>query len=307
MNNRLPPLTALRAFEAAARHLSFAKAAAELGVTPAALSFQVRSLEDHLGAPVFTRLNRRVELTQAGQDMLPSLTDGFDQIHSAWQAAQRALGHSGLTVTSGPAFMAGWLAPRMSKFISAHPELDLRLTASLRFLNFQQDGIDLAIRFGGTSDKGYFSERLFQDWATPMMSPEIAAQVKEPKDLLKFQFVEYGDNRGLNAYEKWDQWCEGAGVTRPSGKGPYFSGPESALSYSAHGNGVVLGRISLAEPYLTGGRLVAPLAQSIRRPLYYRLVCIEGTETKPSVMMFREWIKTEISALSEFEKEREFF
>ena len=123
MSDRLPPLTSLRAFEAAGRHLSFAQAAAELNVTPAALSFQIKSLEENLGQQVFRRLNRAVELTEAGRALLPGCTDGFEALRTAWRAAQRLNDTNTLTVTAGPAFTAKWLAPRLFDFAQAHPEI----------------------------------------------------------------------------------------------------------------------------------------------------------------------------------------
>ncbi len=306
MNNRLPPLTALRAFEAAARHMSFAQAAAELHVTPAALSFQIKSLEEHLGALVFHRLNRKVELTDVGHTLVAGVAEGFEALQSAWSGALRRLDQGHLTVTAGPAFMAAWLAPRMSKFVTAHPELELRLTASLKLLNFQRDGIDLAIRFGPANDQGYFSENLFQDWATPMMAPELAEQIKTPQDLCTHTIIGQGSNEILHLIERWDEWCKVTGIKVPKAKGPYFSTPDAALNYAANGGGVVLGRISLAESYLTSGRLVAPIKQAVRRELYYRIVCPVGLEDDPNVVIFREWIKEEVKSLAVFAGDREF-
>ena len=306
MNDRLPPLTALRAFEAAARHMSFAQAAAELHVTPAALSFQIKSLEEHLGALVFHRLNRKVELTDVGHTLVSGVAEGFEALQSAWSTALRRLDQGHLTVTAGPAFMAAWLAPRMSKFVTAHPELELRLAASLKLLNFQRDGIDIAIRFGPVSDQGYFSEILFQDWATPMMTPELAEHIKTPQDLRTQTIIGQGSNEILHLIERWDEWCKITGIEIPKTKGPYFSTPDAALNYAANGGGVVLGRVSLAEPYLTSGRLVAPIKQAVRRELYYRIVCPLGLEDDPNVVIFRDWIKEEVKSLAVFADGREF-
>ncbi len=162
MSDRLPPLTALRAFEAAARHLSFAQAAAELNVTPAALSFQIKSLEDHLGHPVFRRLNRAVELTEAGRALAPGVTDGFAALSAAWRNTQRLSDNKTLTVTAGPAFTSKWLAPRLFEFAQAHPEIELRFSASLRLIDFDRDEVDVAIRFGLGNDEGVFSEPLIR-------------------------------------------------------------------------------------------------------------------------------------------------
>ena len=184
MTDRLPPLTALRAFEAAARHMSFARAAAELNVTPAALSFQIKSLEEHLGAPVFRRLNRAVELTEAGRTLAPGTTEGFTQLAAAWRAARRVTETRTITVTAGPAFTAKWLAPRMFDFAAGHPEIEMRFSASLRIMDFDRDDIDVAIRFGMGVDTGLFSVPLIQEWVTPLVAPSLAPDLKSPEDLL---------------------------------------------------------------------------------------------------------------------------
>ncbi len=309
MNNdgKSPPLTALRAFEAAARHMSFAGAAGELHVTPAALSFQIKSLEAHLGAPVFIRLNRKVELTEVGAVLAANLSDGFEILQNAWGAALRKLDQKHLTVTAGPIFMSSWLAPRMSGFVLAHPELELRLTASLRFLNFQRDDIDLAVRFGTTSDAGYFSEPLFQEWATPMMAPELAKRVHSFQDLNGMTFIQQSSQRNLAALEEWKYWCEAVGIATPTSFGPKFSTPDAAMSYAINGGGVVMGRASLAQSHLEAGRLVAPFAQCIRPAYYYRLVCPIGTEITPAVQTFRDWIRQEFKSLEALSEGQEFY
>ena len=304
-NSRLPPLNALRAFEAAARHLSFSNAAAELHVTPAALSQQIKSLEAHLGAPVFLRLNRRVVLTDIGRMLSPKVSDGFETLQVAWSVALRRVKKQHLTVTAGPAFMAGWLAPRMGGFVSTHPEVELRFTASLRMLNFERDEIDLAVRFGAGDDEGYFSEDLFVDWVTPMVSPHLAEQIQVPADVAKFPMVGLDSGGQLHDYERWDTWCELYGVEKNTG-GPVFTTPDSSLTYGVNGDGVVLGRISLAQHLLEAGQLVMPLKQSLRRNLRYRLVCPIGVEKERNVRVFREWIKAEMTTLEAWSTGRVF-
>ena len=303
--DRLPPLNALRAFEAASRHLSFANAAAELHVTPAALSQQIKSLESHLGAPVFLRLNRRVELTDIGRMLAPNISEGFDTLQSAWSSALRRVEKQHLTVTAGPAFMAGWLAPRMGSFVTAHPEVELRFTASLRMLSFERDEIDLAIRFGAGDDDGYFSEELFVDWVTPMVAPEMADQIRTPQDVGKLPMIKQDSGGMLQDYESWDLWCDMFGVTK-NDVGPAFTTPDSALTYAVNGSGVVLGRLSLAQHLLQAGQLVMPLRESLRRKLRYRLVCPLGGEQDQNVQIFRDWIKEEMAALEDWSEGRVF-
>jgi LysR family glycine cleavage system transcriptional activator len=301
----MPPLNALRAFEAASRHLSFANAAAELHVTPAALSQQIKSLEAHLGAPVFLRLNRRVELTDIGRMLSPGVADGFEALQGAWSSALRRVEKQHLTVTAGPAFMAGWLAPRMGSFVTAHPEIELRLTASLRMLNFERDEIDLAVRFGSGDDEGYFSEEMFVDWVTPMVAPSLADQLKSPQDVCDLPMIKQESGGRLQDYESWDEWCEVFDLPK-NASGPVFTTPDAALTYAVNGSGVVLGRLSLAQHLLQAGQLVMPLRESLRRNLRYRLVCPLGVEEESNVKVFRSWIKTEMSALEGWSDGRVF-
>lgn len=303
--DRLPPLNALRAFEAASRHLSFANAAAELHVTPAALSQQIKTLEAHLGAPLFIRLNRRVELTTVGRTLMPGVADGFDALKAAWSSALRRVEKQHLTVTSGPAFMAGWLAPRMGSFVTAHPDVELRFTASLRMLNFERDEIDLAVRFGPGDDEGYFSEVLFNDWVTPMVAPELAEKIKAPQDVIALPMIGQDASQNLADYEKWDAWCAVFGLQNAA-NGPVFTTPDSALTYAVNGGGVVLGRISLAQHLVQSGQLVMPIKESLRRALRYRLVCPSGGEEEPNIRVFREWIRTEMTELDRWSEDRVF-
>ena len=174
MPAHLPPLNALRAFEAAARHMSFARAADELHVTPQALSLQIKSLEAHLGAPLFHRLNRAVELTEAGRALVPGAREGFTALTRGWAAARRATDPSRLTVTAGPAFTARWLAPRLPDFARAHPDIELSFSASLRRMDMATDAVDVAVRFSDHDEPGLYNGALIEEWVMPMMSPALA-------------------------------------------------------------------------------------------------------------------------------------
>lgn len=305
MRDRLPSLTALRAFEAAARHLSFSEAAAELHVTPAALSYQIKALEEALGTPLFLRGHRQVALTTEGRALAPGLAEGFGALHRAWAAVRRDPGR--LSVTAGPGFLSAWLAPRMARFVEAHPEITLHLTASLAMLDFERDGIDLAIRFGPTDrDPGYASSVLFEDWATPMMTPELAAQVRQPADLLALPVITQHCVETLAGIESWQSWAEAVDFEMSAARGPVFTAPDAAIRYAATGGGVVLGRVSLAESYLASGQLVMPLAPAIRRGFFYRLVCPEARAADPGVQLFRDWLQSEIADLDRYAAGRSF-
>ena len=295
MTDRLPPLTALRAFEAAARHMSFAKAAEELNVTPAALSFQIKNLEEHLGVPVFRRLNRAVELTAAGRMLLPAATEGFDALRRGWRAARRLQDVNVINITAGPAFTAKWLAPRLFGFARAHPDIELRFAATLRLLDFDRDDVDIAIRFGPGSDEGVFSEPLYRDWITPMMTPAVAARIGAPEDTLSEVLIHDDSLNFLDVIPDWRRWFREAGVEAGTLKGVHFDQADHALDLALEGGGIVLGRSSIALNALRSGALITPFDLALTHDAHYRLVCPAGTETRPAIARFREWIHAEIA------------
>lgn len=302
----LPPLTALRAFEAAARHMSFAKAAVELSVTPAALSFQIKSLEAHLGEPVFRRLNRAVELTKAGRDLQPLVAQGFSILTEAWAGARRRQNQSVLTVTAGPGFTAKWLAPRIYDFAEAHPETELRLVAAMNLLGFERDDIDIAIRFGLGTDEGLVSTPFPQEWATPVMTPALAAKISSPEELRKHVLIHDDSTLFLGGSLGWARWFEAAGLGAPPQGGPRFSGTDHALDMALEGRGVTMGRVSITERLLQNGQLVAPFPLTLRTKARYRFLCREGEETRPAICSFRKWVFAALAPLQALEKGRVF-
>lgn len=305
MADRLPPLTALRAFEAAARHMSFAKAADELSVTPAALSFQIKSLEEHLGQQVFRRLNRAVELTEAGRALAPGTSAGFDALKVAWRAAQRIGDTKTLTITAGPAFTSRWLAPRLFQFAQEHPEIELRFSATLHLADFERDEIDVAIRFGGGSDEGLYSRPLVQEWATPMMAPALAERLTSPADLMGQTLLHQDVYPFVNEVLDWGTWFRVAGLGAPPTGGPRFSQADHAHDAAISGSGIVLGRYSLAERALRDGQLVAPFRLALLLPYRYRFLCQAGAETRPQVAAFEHWITAQASAMTPFDHEHD--
>ncbi len=295
MPDRLPPLTALRAFEAAARHMSFAKAADELNVTPAALSFQIKSLEDHLGHPVFHRLNRAVALTEAGKLLAPGVSDGFATLTAAWRTVQRATDQRHLTVTAGPAFTAKWLAPRLYAFAQDHPDVELRFSASLRIMDFGRDDIDVAIRFGRTDpDPTLFAVPLANEWVTPVMIPELAATCHTVEDLRKMTLIGDQSIDFLWPQSDWHTWFDLMGADMPDQSGPKFSQADHAVDAALAGVGAVLGRRSLVIKDLAEGRLVAPFKIALNTGARFRFICMLGQEDRPAIRSFREWMQTEI-------------
>ncbi len=292
MADRLPPLTAFRAFDAAARHMSFAQAAAELHVTPAALSFQIKSLEDHLGSPLFYRLNRAVELTEAGRVLAPGAAEGFAALRAAWRSAQRVVDSATLTVTAGPAFTAKWLAPRLFAFAQAHPEVELRFSATLKILDFNHDDIDAAIRFGmGGDNPDLFAHRLIDEWVTPMMHPSLVEKYPTPDSLLSAPLLHQDDIMVFKPAFTWPTWFKAAGIETGELSGARFSQADHAVDAAAAGAGVVLGRISLTEKDLREGRLVAPFDLAVTTEAHYSFVCPATGVARPQVQAFLDWVK----------------
>lgn len=294
MPNRLPPLTALRAFDAAARHMSFAKAAEELNVTPAALSFQIKSLEEHLGRPLFHRLNRAVELTEAGRALAPGAADGFQTLAAAWRAVTRAQDDTGLTVTAGPAFTAKWLAPRLFHFAKAHPEIELRFSASLRMMDFDRDEIDVAIRFGYGSEAGLYSLKLSEEWLTPVMVPEMAKRYPTPESLLTAPLLIDESLAYFDPPCDWPAWFRAVGITETAPAGPRFTQADHAIDATMAGVGVALGRRALVIKDLAEGRLVAPYGVALSTEAHFRFLCPEGNQDRPQIAAFRDWVLDEI-------------
>lgn len=294
MSDRLPPLTALRAFDAAARHMSFARAAAELNVTPAALSFQIKSLEEHLGQPLFRRLNRAVDLTEAGRTLAPGTSDGFQTLTAAWRATRRLQDNATLAVTAGPAFTAKWMAPRFYEFVQAHPEIELRFSASLRMMDFDRDEIDVAIRFGYGPDPDLFAVPLAFEWLTPVMTPELAARYPTPQDLRSAPFLFDESLDFLRPKCDWAAWFRAIDMEFEPTHGPRFSQADHAVDAALAGAGVVLGRRALVIKDLHEGRLVAPYRIAMRSDAHFRFVCPKGAEHRPAIQAFRDWMLSEI-------------
>lgn len=302
MSDRLPPLTALRAFDAAARHMSFQRAASELNVTPAALSFQIKSLEEHLGAALFRRLNRAVELTEAGKALAPGARDGFEALSAAWRAARRVNDHASLTVTAGPAFTAIWLAPRLYSFAEAHPEIELRLSASLGLVDLSNSDVDVAVRFGrGAHGPDLYSEPFLGDWVTPMMTPELSERCATPDAMMQMPLIHQDDIRFLQPAVSWAAWFKAVGVKRDDMTGQRFSQADHAMDAALSGAGAVLGRISFGSRALRSGRLVAPFRTALDTKANYWFLCAKGAEDRPQIAAFRKWLFAEVTSVSDHE------
>ncbi|MEM7497839.1 MAG: transcriptional regulator GcvA [Pseudomonadota bacterium] len=299
MQTRLPPLTALRAFEAAARHMSFARAAEELHVTPAALSYQIKTLEEHLDIELFRRRNRAVELTEAGRILIPRIADGFAALAEGVRALERFQEGTALTVTAGPAFTAKWLAPRFFRFASAHPGIELRFIASLRTLDFDRDGVDAALRFGLSAPSGLYSEVLIEEFVIPVAAPETAEALKTPEDVLQAPLFHDDSVKFMLPELDWTAWFRAAGLgeVREAARGPRFSNADHAIDGAMEGGGVALARASLAERDVAAGRLVIPIPLGLTLEGRFRFVCKRGAERDRRIATFLDWLREEVKGI----------
>ncbi|MEM9784171.1 MAG: transcriptional regulator GcvA [Pseudomonadota bacterium] len=299
MHGRLPPLTALRAFEAAARHLSFAKAAEELHVTPAALSYQIRVLEEHLDVALFNRLNRAVTLTDAGKALAPRAAEAFATLAEGVRAVER-LTDTSLTVTAGPAFTAKWLAPRFFRFASAHPDIELRFVASLRIMDFDRDGVDAAIRFGMGAGASEYSEVLIDEFVVPVADPDLAATIQTAEDVARSPLFHDDSVAHIMPEVGWPAWFRAAGLGEraEARRGPRFSNADHAIDGAAEGGGIALARGSLAERDLAQGRLVIPIPLGLSLPGRFRFACKTGAETDPRIATFLAWLREETRSIA---------
>ena len=295
MAYQLPPLAAVRAFEAAARLGSFTKAAAELGMTQAAVSYQIKQLEERVGSPLFLRQPRQIALTDTGQRLAPAISEAFSMIDEAYQAARSGAGGV-LCVTTILTFAANWLAQRLGSFQIAHPTLAVRLDTSIRMIDFAREDVDLAIRSGGGDWPGLVSHKLLAADYTPMLSPRLAATiggVKEPADLLRLPIVGPED-------PWWIEWFRKAGVTPGAdfGKGP--GSTMGAQLYEANaaiaGQGVAILTPAFFGPELAEGRLIQPFDILGNDGHAYWLVYPEARRNVPKIRAFRDWILGEMKA-----------
>ncbi|MGI9502388.1 MAG: transcriptional regulator GcvA, partial [Geminicoccaceae bacterium] len=253
-----PPFGSLRTFEAAARHLSFTKAAAELFVTQTAVSHQIKTLEAHLGVPLFRRLNRALLLTDEGQTLLPYVRDAFGSLDAGLRRLADKAAGSTLSITTTPGFAASWLAPRLVHFQAKYPEIEIQLNSASRVLDLAYEGLDCAIRYGLGDWPGTHAEQLFHTPLIPVCAPSYLANsgkgLDAPTDLDGHKLLHV-----LGDLDDWRLWLQAAGVdgVDPS-RGPKFDTMPLVLQAAISGAGIAIARAPLVREELKGGRLVAP-------------------------------------------------
>jgi LysR family glycine cleavage system transcriptional activator len=289
---RLPPLPALRAFEAAARHMSFKRAAAELGVTPTAISHQIRQLEDHVGRRLFERRPRRLVLTPDGQLLFPVLRDGLDAFANAVAALAGARKRGVVTLSATTAFTARWLVPRVASFHAANPDLDLRLHASDDPVDFSAGAADAAVRYGAGLYPGLASEELFRDSFAPVCSPHLG--VRTPDDLRRHSLIHFEWRRLARDTPVWGLWLARAGLAGIDPRaGLTFTDESHAIQAAIAGHGIALLSRVLVADELAGGALIQPFGP-VLDGYRYALVHPQGAERSPKIAAIRTWIRGQI-------------
>lgn len=299
----LPPLNSLRAFEAVGRYLSFSKAADELNVTPGAISQQVRGLEDFLEIKLFKRRNRSIVLTDSGQVFLPLLSDGFAGISAAVDSVRRSQGDEPLTISAAPSFTAKWLIPRLCKFQALHPEIDVRIDASSRLVDFAREDIDVGIRFGTGEIDGLDSNYLFSFDLIPVCSPDLMHEGKAVHDLsdIRHHTLLHSQDTDFDpSFPDWAMWLATAGVDDvDASRGMFFSQGEMVIEAAIEGQGIALGASVMVAGAIESGRLVQPFETRLPVRLSFHLITTRQKWGNPKISAFRQWILDESAYLRE--------
>lgn len=297
-------LNALRAFEASARHRSFALAAQELHVTPAAVGQLVRTLEDWLGMPLFLRNHRgraRLVPTEAAEQALPDIRAGLVQMAQGLRRLQAQSARRTLTVTVSPAFAAQWLLPRLDRFQTAWPETDVRLETSLKPVDFVAQQVDIGVRYGAGVWPGLVAERLLGEEVYPVCAPALLARARpldSPADLLEQTLIHDLSMEGHPGFPSWADWLRQAGLDHAAGRRAIqINNSAAVLQAAAEGQGIALARSVMARDDLQAGRLVR-LCPQIRLPsrLAYHVVYRPECAGQPMIQAFRDWLLAEAAA-----------
>jgi len=298
---RLTHLNALRAFEAAARHANFAKAADELSVTPAAVSQQIATLEDYLGVQLFKRIARGVYLTEAAQAMLPPLRDGFDLLAAGLERARAGAKRRHLMVSLTPSVAAKWLMPRLERFITAHPDIDVRLDTTTRLVDFAREEVDVALRYGSGHWPGLVVSPLMNETVFPVCSPPLLRDPKRPlrtpADMAHHTLIHDASMPERASFPQWSTWLQAAGVhSVDRSRGLQLNASMLAIQAAVDGQGIALGRSVLVADDLASGRLVSPFALSLPLRFGYFIVHPRRPVAPAAVEAFARWVRAEASA-----------
>ena len=290
MKRRMPPMNSLRAFEAVARHLSMVRAAEELNVTPAAVSQQIKQLEDMLGQTLFRR-GKQLALSDAAMAALPLLTDAFDRLERASLQLRAGASDGPLVVSTPPAFAARWLVPRLENFQSRHPEIELRLLATRRLVDFSLEDVDAAIRFGTGNFPGLNAERLMPEAIIAVAAPSLAANIADCADIARQPLLNDEWHTDHHLFPDWEAWLASRGVKPEfSLKIRHFGESNLTIQAAISGLGVALVWRSLVEDDLKAGRLIHVADEVMATPMAYHLVMPPSRAGLAKVSAFREWL-----------------
>lgn len=300
MPRRLPPLNALRAFESAARQLSFVRAAEELNVTPAAVSQQVRGLEDLLSVALFRRLPRGLALTDAGRAYLPELSKGFDHLAKATDALTQPELRGPFTVSVSPSFATIWLAPRLPRFRIRHPDVDLRLRSENRPVDFAREEVDLGIRYGVPRSDGLAIWKLMEERVYLACAPSLIDAVgglADPQDLARVALLHDFYARREEQRLFWTSWLREFGLPEDwSDRGYAFSDTAAMLQATLAGLGVAIGRSALFDDHVQAGRLARLFGVSHPADFSYYAVAPRHEADRPKTAAFVAWLRDEAGA-----------
>jgi LysR family transcriptional regulator, glycine cleavage system transcriptional activator len=299
MIEHFPGLRTLRAFDAAARHLSFTRAAEEIGVTPAAISNQIAELEDQLSVSLFTRTSRTMRLTREGEVLRIAAQESLETLAKALHRLKRLENRNQIRVSSTPSVAAKWLVPRLDGFLEAFPSADVRIDVSNTLVDFDRDDVDVAIRFGAGKYPGLHAELLFNDSLSPVCSPALITKDKPlqvPRDLLRHTLIHLEWQAQGSPWPNWRMWMQAAGIRDFDDKrGLHFGQTSLTIQAAIDGQGVALGDSNLVADDLAAGRLVKPFELSLKAPDSFSYFVITRLDTKdaPMVNAFRDWCLTE--------------
>jgi LysR family glycine cleavage system transcriptional activator len=295
---RLPTLNGLQAFEAAARHMSFAQAADELNLTPSAVSYQVRTLEERLGVELFARLNRAIALTEAGEALYPDIREAFTRMRIAVDKLSADTPENVLVVSTGPSFAAKWLSPRLFSFMDQHPQIEVRISASLKLVDFNRDGVDVGVRFGPGNYPGLDHFKLMGDEVTVVAAPSFLKEhpLKDAAAILGNPLIIDESMIFTKEAPTWEDWFAAANVPIDGEvRGLRFNHADHAIDAAARGVGIALARTSLAQNDINNGLLVEPFPDSrLHTSLAFYLVMPPTARLKPKVEAFTRWMHDEL-------------
>ncbi|MBL4603145.1 MAG: transcriptional regulator GcvA [Emcibacteraceae bacterium] len=297
MKRALLPLNALRAFDAAARHLSFKKAAEEISVTPAAISQQIRTLEEYLDVQLFMRDKQTLRLTKQAELALPILEKAFENFEQTVDILQESEKDNDLRLSLSPSFASKWLIPRLGRFTDQNEEISVRVSASMDLINFKNTDFDLSIRYGRGNYPGLYVEELMKEEIFPVCSPDLLSgenSIKTFEDLRNITLIHDDSSLEDESCPKWAMWLKAVGVELPSNsKRQHYNTTQLTLEAAQAGRGVALAKGTIAKDDLENGRLIRLFSRALPVDFAYYIVCPENRKEIPKVKAFINWLREE--------------